>query len=320
MSPGRAGLFGLVALLVAAAALWLSSQRQLPQATLVGALVLPGLAADVNEVDAIHITRGAGTRATLQRQENGEWQVAERGYRADVTKLRRLLLDCAALAIVEEKTHDPANYAALGVDAPATTQSQGTLLQIHAAHHDYQLLLGRNSGMKTAFVRVPTEAASALATPQLALDANPATWLDHQLLDLAPERVKEVTRKPAPPPPAKNAPPPPADPSFVALAFDDVRTTPDRAEPSAQLVIETKDGMIVELAGLREGDKAFLAVSAHALESAAPAVHREASELVARTANRQFELPVYRYETFFPPKPAAPPATAKKAGAAAKKR
>lgn len=305
MKSRRVLIFGAFALLVVAGALWLSAQRQLPRATLAGAPVLPGLAAQINAVDEIRIARGDGTAATLRRQDSGEWRVQERNYAADFVKLRKLLVDAAALAVVEEKTHDPANYAALGVDAPDKPASRGTLLQIRSGRSMHELILGNTSGMKSVFVRIPSAAGSVLATPQLNLDAQPAAWLDRQLFDLPPERIKAVTRRPAPPS-TKNAPPPAPDPSFAAFTFDDLRIAAG-ATPAAQLSIETKDGMIVELAGEAPqtgSARGFVTVSARALEGAEPKVHREASELATRTAGRQFEVPQYRYEMLFPAKPA----------------
>jgi Domain of unknown function (DUF4340) len=315
MTLRRVSIFAVLALLVIAGAMWLSSQRQLPRATLAGDLVLPGLAGSVNEVATIRITRGDGTITTLQRQDTGEWQVGERAWRADVARLRRLLLDAAALAVVEEKTRVAANYAALGVDEPNRPDARGTLLEIRAPQRNFALILGRNSGTKSSFVRVPGHAASALATPQITLDPQPSAWLDKQLLDLPQERVKQLTRSPAASV-VKNAAVAPPDPSFAAFTFDDLRTAATIPPTAPRLVIETKDGMVVELIGLRpkgdDGSRSDIAVTARALEGAEPKVHREASDLATRTAGREFELPGYRYETLFPAA-RAPPA-AKKPG------
>jgi hypothetical protein len=226
--------------------------------------------------------------------------VLERAYRADLLKLRKLLLDAADLAIVEEKTHDPGNYAALGVDEPSTPEARGTLLEIGAGKQTRRLIVGRNSGMKTGFVRVPAQTGTVLATPQLNLEAQPAAWLDRQLFDLPPERIKTLARLPARPATKTPQAEPEPDPSFAAFAFDDLRSAPPGAPLPPQLTIETRDGMLVELAGLRDGSRSYITVNARGLEGAEPKVHREASELAARTAGRQFELPAYRYELLFP--------------------
>ncbi len=92
----------------------------------------PELAAQLNQIEQIRISRGDGSLVTLQRTPAG-WQVKERSYAADAGKIRKLLLDLMALEILEEKTSDPRRYAVLGIDAPTTPAAAGTLVELFVA-------------------------------------------------------------------------------------------------------------------------------------------------------------------------------------------
>ena len=87
-----------IALMVAAAlaisgALYLSAQRNLQRNTH-GAALIPTLAGELNTVTALSVRRGSAAPTVTVHEKDGRWTVAERGdYPADVTKLRKLLLE-----------------------------------------------------------------------------------------------------------------------------------------------------------------------------------------------------------------------------------
>src|SRR5262249_61297278 len=56
--------------------------------------------------------------------------------------------------------------------------------------------VGKTSGMHSAFVRVPGDAQSYLASPQISVDAEPANWLDRNLLDVAATRIQAAQVRP----------------------------------------------------------------------------------------------------------------------------
>ena len=108
MSARRVAWLLAAGLVVIAFAIWLSSRRHLERDMAAGALVLPGLHQDVNAVTTVTLRKGDGTHATLLK-DRSVGRVQERGWTADVGKVRKLLLDLGALNIVEEKTRLPAN-------------------------------------------------------------------------------------------------------------------------------------------------------------------------------------------------------------------
>jgi len=148
-------------LAVIAFAIWLSSRRHLERDMAAGALVLPGLHQDVNAVTTVTLRKGDGTHATLLK-DGSVWRVQERGWTADVGKVRKLLLDLGALNIVEEKTRLPANYPQLGVEDVSSPKATGTRVDIAAPGRTWAIIIGKPSGGKSGYVRVATAPQSLL--------------------------------------------------------------------------------------------------------------------------------------------------------------
>src|SRR5687767_14459386 len=101
MSARRVVTLFVVAFLVGGLALYLSSRRQVQSANAAGALVLPELKGTINNVTELRLAKADGTRTTLKKEAAG-WRVAERNFTADAGKVRKLLLELAALKVEEE--------------------------------------------------------------------------------------------------------------------------------------------------------------------------------------------------------------------------
>src|SRR3569832_714084 len=120
MTSRRVGILLISSIVIVELAAWLSSNRPTTRATLAGQPVMPGLdKSTVNSVTEIRLSKGDGTKTTLKKGST-EWSVGERDYPADSGKVRKLLLDLAALNVIEEKTSLPENYPALGVEDTGT--------------------------------------------------------------------------------------------------------------------------------------------------------------------------------------------------------
>ena len=334
MSARRVAWLLAAGLAVIAFAVWLSSRRHLERDMSAGALVLPGLEQNVNAVTAVLVHKGDGTHATLQKDGNA-WRVTERGWPADVVKVRKLLLDLGALNIVEEKTRLPANYPQLGVEDVNSPKATGTRVDVSAPSHAWALIIGKSSGAKSGYVRVATAPQSLLAAPLLMVDSDPKGWLDHALLDVPLARVRQVEEHPAQGAPFTVARDQKEQPDFVvsplpkgreltsaaaaapittalgSLTLDDVRhggDTPD--PPAARATFRTFDGLEVELAGRKDGTHSLIAITAR---STAKETAAEAAQLAARFTGWEFEIPDYKYNTIFTPleellrKPPPPP-------------
>jgi hypothetical protein len=352
MTVRRVAWLLVAAVALVAFAIWLSSQRHLERATLTGDLVLPGLEQHVNAVTEVTLRKGDATRTTLKKDGAG-WSVGERGWPADLSKVRKLLLDLAALNVVEEKTRLPANYPQLGVEDVGTPKATGTRVDVVAPAQSWALIVGKSSSAKSGYVRLASAPQSLLAAPLLTLDADPKGWLERTLIDLNAERVREVEERPGSGPSYKATRTKKAESNFTvspipkgreltgpgaadgvagtlsALNLDDAHKGDTVAEAqAAHAVFRTFDGLEVELTGRKDGTRSLLAIHARSSSKDSEA---EAQTLNARLEGWEFEIPDYKYTAIFrpleellkkPPEPVkkpAKPAAQPKTGATPKK-
>ena len=342
ITPRRLWILLVAAVVALALGLWLSSQRQVETVTESGRLVLPELKGLLNSVTELRLAKGDGSKATL-RKGGAEWTVVERGFPADSTRVRKLLLDLAELTVVEEKTREPESYPQLGVEDVSSPKATGTRVDIVTPARTLGLIVGKPSGGKSNFVRLAGAPVSLLASPQLMPDADAARWLDRPLIDIAEGRVKEVALQPASGPPytvarssaqqtdftvsklpkgrelsgpgAANA----VAGALAALTLDDVRKAGGAGTEPAHATFQTFNGLTVEVTGHKDGDRRFIALSA---KSTGKDTEAEAQGVDARVAGWEFEVPGYKYDALFRPledllkKPEPPP---QKAAAKGKK-
>jgi len=279
VTPYRLSVLALMALLATGGAFWLSSQRHLERAVRSGDRLLPQLRGAINDVTEVSVSRGDGSHVTLQRGADG-WTVAERSYRADAGKVRKLLLDLAALEIVEEKTRDPARYAVLGVEDVGAATATGTRIDVKQGNGAIQsVIVGKTSGSRESYVRVAAAKPSFLARPQVAAEANPSRWLDTALLDLDAARVRAVTLEQAGKP-ARTLEGATLTAALAGalkgLALEDLRARPlettGNATTSAvpqRARFVTWEGLAIEVEGREDGGRRWLALTATADPGAA---------------------------------------------------
>lgn len=317
---------GLAALLVAGVAaivlaLWVTSSKPPGTAAEAGRLVLPDLESSINGVTEVRISKGDGTRTTLTKGAT-DWIIGERGFPADSSHVRKLLLDLASLKVVEEKTSDPANYAELGVDAVTSPRSSGTLIELVEPGKTLSLIVGKPSGMKSTYVRVADAKQSLLASPQVIPDADPRRWLNDSVIDLPETRVEAVRVQPATGPAytamrdspkqldftvpdlpkgrqlsSVTAPNAVAD-ALSSLTLDDVRKAGGAGTNPVHATFETFDGLTIDVSGRQDGNSRYITISA---QSSSKATQGEAQKLNARFGGWEIGLLGYRYDSLFQP-------------------
>src|SRR5688500_14284539 len=163
---------GVVAGVAVAVALWVGNSR-VPKHEVDGSgAAVPGLDAAVNEAKQVRIV-GAGEKpiATLARGDDG-WTGVEKGYPADLSKVRELLLKLSDAKLVEPKTSVAESYAKLGVEDVKSADAKGVRLEIDGLKAPARLIVGNYNGRSGdgTFVRREGEAQSWLASGNLAVD------------------------------------------------------------------------------------------------------------------------------------------------------
>jgi hypothetical protein len=165
----------------------------------IGQLVLPDVRQHAVEIARIGLVHGAD-KSTLLKQPGG-WVVEDKGnYPADVSKLTQAMEGLSELRYVEPKTRKPELYGRLevedvgGKDAKSTlvtvSDDQGRPLgEIIAGKRRIDQLGGGTDGI---YVRKPGDAQTWLARGTLDLATDASGWLDHNIVDLPRDKVKEV--------------------------------------------------------------------------------------------------------------------------------
>lgn len=154
----------------------------------------PELRDHINEIKWLTIV-GAGNTSlvTVERADQG-WVLRERsGYPADLGQVRPLLLRLAEVRLREKKTANEQRYAELGVEDISQPDAQGLLLKVGGLAQPVQVIIGKASARGDGtFIRRPDDRQSWLTESTLSLVKEPAVWLERNLADIAPGRIKEV--------------------------------------------------------------------------------------------------------------------------------
>lgn len=330
MSVRRLAILFVLALATITFAFWLSTQRYLPRDADFGARVLGGLEPDLDAIDKVKVVGPGGRTLVTLARSDGRWRVVERGYPAEATRVKRLLLALADLRVRERKTSEPASYAALGVDDPHGAHATGVLLELTGPVRSHALIVGRNAGDSSAtYVRIPTEPQALEAHPALEVERDPQQWLARTLVDVAAERVQavEIARNDGPSWSASRDSRQQAEfagagvaAALANLEFTDVRPSGEIVAAGAPHVatIATFDGLVLTVRGYATGEQRWVEVDARfdaalaarfppaaADAAVAPGAEQVASDAqrLADTANGwRYEIPAWKFDALFRPR------------------
>lgn len=160
-------------------------------------LLLPGLAAVVNELDYLRLTAGGGEVIASLERSGGQWRVLEASaYPADWVRLKSLLSDLSQAEVIEEKTSNPDYYSRLGVDNVATEGAGGVMISFSDETGLAALIAGNEaSGRDGQYARLQSEARSVLLDRVLDLPHDRMQWLERDIIDIADSEVVEVTTR-----------------------------------------------------------------------------------------------------------------------------
>jgi hypothetical protein len=334
MNTRTAIALAAAALIVAGGAVWVSMRGAPERAPAAARPVLAALADSLDAVTEIRLSRGDGAATTLQRRDGG-WFVAQRDYPADPGRLRTLLSQLAELRTVEEKTSDPARYAALNVGDAAGALSRSVRIDVVAGARTWALLLGKTSEPDGCFVRVPGAPAALLAKPRVQVDPEPARWIRTELTDVAADRIQQVTVQPAGSPsysltraargaadmtlhavpPGRKAGAPAVinavGATLARLTADDVKArAAGSLDHPSRATFRTFEGLRVDLVGYRDGGSDWIRVDASVDQPTAAAAKgtdakqpsdpaAEAAAINARLQAFDFRVPGYQYDQIY---------------------
>jgi len=201
----RAGTVAVLAAtaVVAVAGGWYFGTRTTPsERTNVasGKLMFPDLAPRLKDAARIEIIH-QGTQTVIEKRPDGGWGIASmRDYPVQEIKLRGLLTGLTELRLIEPRTSDPAQFSRLGVDDPNAAGSSADLLRVVDAAGTPILatIVGHRRVRSQAnvpdevYVRRPDENQSWLAEGSLQVDADPALWLDQNVMNIGHDRIASV--------------------------------------------------------------------------------------------------------------------------------
>ena len=185
---------GLAAALLVFGALALVAQYDPQPDTPGGALLLPELGEDLDEVARMTIT-GAGAEpvATLERND-AIWSIVERdGYPADVEKVRHTLIGLADARIVEAKTANAEFFDRLGVEDVEGIDAGGVAVTLTGTRAPVNVIIGDSEGASQTYVREVGQAQSFLIDRDPQVGHNTTDWLATEILAIPGSRVARVT-------------------------------------------------------------------------------------------------------------------------------
>ena len=254
-----------------------------------GGLLLPRLSGQLSTVTSVTIRKGAALPAVMLHKQGDRWTVAQRAeYPADIAKLRKLLQALASTRIVEEKSSDPANYRALGVDNPDDPDAIGTEIRIVSPEASHSIIVGKPSAGGN-FVRLSQQARGLLVSPGISSDAEPRDWIDARLLDIQAAQVQQIEIKSGKEPAFRRK-----DTDFGALAdlsaLDVAAADGVDMKGAMTATVTLTDGVLITLTGVTAQDKHWLIVKSSA-----------DTALTEKARGRAYEISASRYDSIFKP-------------------
>jgi hypothetical protein len=198
MKPRNLFILILITALTVTGALFLSRHKEQAGGSS-SELVFPGLADEITTVRYV-VIRNKDYTVTLERL-NDAWVAVEKNqYPADVNKVRQLFTGLAELRYLEKKTGNPELYPRLGVEDISVSGSQAMEVSLQTAERKnvVSLLVGHSKPAKTdptlfeIYMRRPDEKQAWLVMGFLPRVNRAVDWLDRQIIDIEPQRIRQV--------------------------------------------------------------------------------------------------------------------------------
>jgi hypothetical protein len=319
----------LAMIALAVLALWQRARESEPH--YVEESFFPKLAQHVREIADIRISSKTGTFDVVFKPDAG-WVVAQHSnYPASFERLRETVVGMAALQTIEPKTSRPDWLPLIDLDAPPKGNGVEISLLDEKGHVLASMIAGKTldigdaSGAEGLFARKPNSNQAWLLRSVFEPKANPAQWLDKNVLDVDRARIREVDVDPAGGTSfavVRTAPnvtdfqianmPAGRQLAFDGAAdgvagaitefqFDDVKPAKDidfsDMSKTARVVTKTFDGLTVTALVTRLGQDYWATISADAMAGNAMA-DKEAREIDGHVSGWAYKLPAYKGQLF----------------------
>ena len=157
-------------------------------------VLLPGAAAQVNDIDWLRLTSGGKVTVTTLKREGSVWVVEEASaYRADWGRLKTLLTGLSQAEVIEAKTANPEYYPRLGVEDVGLPDAGGVMIEFSAYSGLPALIIGKSAqGRDGQYARLRDATASVLLDRRIEVSAKQSDWLDTTIVDISDAEVVEV--------------------------------------------------------------------------------------------------------------------------------
>ncbi len=163
--------------------------------TRIGEPVFPNLKSKLNEV--VNFRLRSNSQETVITTDGSVWKVqGKSGYAADFIKLSEFLRGLADARYQEKKTARAENHQQLGLMAVDQQASSAVAVTVSGDNEQLaDLLLGNASAhMEGRYVRFPNQDQVWLIDKDLDISADPASWLEHVIVDVPEQDVEQVVQ------------------------------------------------------------------------------------------------------------------------------
>jgi len=185
-----------VTVIALALALFLSEPRTAADGDAQAQALVPGLKAEVNDIEALEIAIEADRSIRLQRSED-RWRVENAdGYEADFELVYQLLRDLAAGQRAEPRTSNPEWHDRLGVAAAGAGESDADR-SVEVAFPETALpalIVGRpGPAGESRFVRLAADDQVWLSDRDIDIPTDIVEWLQRSIMDIPASELEEIT-------------------------------------------------------------------------------------------------------------------------------
>ncbi len=157
-------------------------------------LLVPGLKAIINDVEAIDLEAAGNTQIAALRRDESRWVVQNRDdYEADFREVHDLLRNLAEATRAEPKTAQSAWYPRLGLSDISSDSALGIRVAFPGTDLPAVILGNQDEITGGRYARLDGEPQSWLTDRALEIPRDLDGWLERSVMDIPADELAEVT-------------------------------------------------------------------------------------------------------------------------------